>query len=144
MPPELERFGSRARHIPPVANYAEFLPFLRSLGWWVGLAPLEDNIFNRCKADTKWVEYSLAGTAVVASDLPVYHRACDGGAGKLASGAEQWSTAIKESVGNPAGRTRMVEAAQNKLRRLYSHSRLREQVIKVFEEASYISAKTIR
>lgn len=136
MPSPLERFGSRVRHVPPVADYSEFLPFLRSLGWWVGLAPLEDNIFNRCKADTKWVEYSLAGAAVVASALPVYHRACEHGAGILAATNSQWSQSIRKLVNEPQERTRMIDAAQRKLHEEYSHDRLRRQVIDVFEQAS--------
>ena len=140
MPPELERFGSRVRHITPVADYSEFLPFLRSLGWWVGLAPLEDNIFNRCKADTKWVEYSLAGMAVVASDLPVYHRACADGAGILAASGSDWRDAVQTLVTAPKERTSMIAAAQKKLHERYSHERLRQQVLSVFEQASAIRA----
>lgn len=142
MPAELERFGSRARHIPPVAEYAEFVPFLRSLGWWIGLAPLEDNSFNRCKADTKWVEYSAAGMAVVASDLPVYHRACADGAGILATSASDWKDAVHRLVHRPDERQRMIDAAQLKLRDHYGHARLREQVIAVFEQAAEIAAKS--
>ena len=139
MPPELERFGSRTRHLPPVADYAEFVPYLRSLGWWIGLAPLEDNAFNRCKADTKWVEYSMAGMAVVASDLPVYHRACADGAGILACSTSEWSDAVIRLVYDPQARQMMIETAQEKLRHSYSHERLREQVIAVFEQASAIA-----
>ncbi len=141
MPSELERFGSRVRHLPPVADYAEFLPFLRSLGWWVGLAPLEDNVFNRCKADTKWVEYSLAGMAVVASDLPVYHRACADGAGILAGAPDDWSNAVRKLLHEPRARQTMIDTAQKKLRETYSHERLREQVLAVFEQASTIAGK---
>jgi hypothetical protein len=132
MPAELDRFGSRARHIPTVADYTQFLPFLRSLGWWVGLAPLEDNSFNRCKADTKWVEYSLAGMAVVASDLPVYHRACADGAGILASSHVQWSDALQQLIYRPNVRQRMVQASQAKLRQAYTHEKLRAQVLHLF------------
>ena len=135
MPVELEPFKERVRHIASVAEYSDFLPFLRSLGWWVGLAPLEDNIFNRCKADTKWVEYSLAGIAVVASDLPVYHRACSGGTGISAGSASQWSDAIRKLVCEPQLRASMIAAAQAKLREEYTHERLRQQVIRVFDEA---------
>jgi hypothetical protein len=141
MPAELERFGSRVRHIPPVADYAQFLPFLRSLGWWVGLAPLEDNVFNRCKADTKWVEYSLAGMAVVASDLPVYHRACAEGAGILAGTNLDWNQSIQALLDQPKHRTRMIETAQKKLRDAYTHESLRKQVLEVFEQAAATSGK---
>jgi glycosyltransferase involved in cell wall biosynthesis len=141
MPAELTRFGSRVRHIAAVAEYSEFLPFLRSLGWWVGLAPLEDNPFNRCKADTKWVEYSLAGMAVVASDLPVYHRACADGAGVLAQTSSHWREAIFSLIHEPQRRKSMIDAAQNKLRETYNHDRLREQVVRVFEQAGTIVRK---
>lgn len=142
MPAELERFGRRARHIPPVANYADFLPFLRSLGWWIGLAPLEDNSFNRCKADTKWVEYSLAGMAVVASDLPVYESACAGGTGILAGDLSEWSAAVDHLLKNPAVRSEMITAAHLKLRETYSHDQLRRQVLQVFEQAFRIAANS--
>ena len=140
MPPELSRFGSRARHLAPVADYRDFLPRLRSLGWWVGLAPLEDNQFNRCKADTKWVEYSMAGMAVVASDLPVYHRACDGGAGVLADATGAWADALEQMIYRPDFRSAMIERAQAKLSQRYTHECLRAQVMALFDRALEIAA----
>jgi hypothetical protein len=142
MPPELGRFAHRVRHLPPVADYAQFIPHLRSLGWWVGLAPLEDNPFNRCKADTKWVEYSIAGMAVVASELPVYHRACAGGGGLMAATTDQWVEAVLQLIYRPDQRAAMIDAAQTKLRNDYSHGRLRDQVCKIFTQALALAAKT--
>lgn len=135
MPPELAAFGPRVRHLPPVADYAEFRTHLRSLGWWVGLAPLEDNAFNRCKADTKWVEYSLAGMAVVASDVPVYDGACADGCGILAETSDQWVRGVADLLYNTDRRQLMVDAAQTKLLDRYSCRNLRAQVLHVFEEA---------
>lgn len=140
MPAELERFGTRVRHIAPVADYRDFLPFLRKLGWWVGLAPLEDNPFNRCKADTKWVEYSLAGIAVIASDLPVYHRACSGCAGMLATSNEEWVSAMRTLIEHPRLRETMIETAQGRLRETYSHEKLRRQVMGIFDQAFALAA----
>src|SRR5947209_2858188 len=108
---------------------------LRSLGWWVGLAPLEDNSFNRCKADTKWVEYSAAGIPVVASDLPVYHGAAAGGAAVLADTAKSWNEALLTLLRRPDLRRDQVAIAQEKLRRSYTHDRVRRQVTSVFEQA---------
>jgi hypothetical protein len=139
MPVELERFGRRVRHLAPVADYADFIPHLRSLGWWVGLAPLEDNPFNRCKADTKWVEYGLAGMAVVASDLPVYQRACADGAGLLCRTAEEWRDGMMSLIVRPDLRQRTIAAAQAKLASEYTHERLRRQVLGVIERAQAIS-----
>lgn len=135
MPAELTRFGRRVRHLPPVADYANFIPFLRSLGWWIGLAPLEDNAFNRCKADTKWVEYSLAGMAVMASDVPVYEPACSRGAAMPAGTREEWRDGLLELLYRPELRREMIRTAQQRLRESYTHSILRLQVMKVLEAA---------
>jgi glycosyltransferase involved in cell wall biosynthesis len=135
IPSELARFGRRVRHLPAVSDYADFIPHLRALGWWIGLAPLEDHIFNRCKADTKWVEYSLAGMAVVASDLPVYHRACADGAGLLAATNKDWREGLLKFLHSPKLRQESVRRAQEKLRESYTHDRLRDQVQKIFSEA---------
>lgn len=135
MPGQLAHYGRRVRHLPGIKNYSEFIPSLRSLGWWIGLAPLEDNPFNRCKADTKWVEYSLAGIAVVASNMPVYSRACANGAGILASSNSDWVNALLSLLHRPQLRSAMTEAAQEKLRESYTHECLRRQVLTVFETA---------
>lgn len=141
MPSELRRFGSRVRHLPAVVDYREFRTALRSLGWWVGLAPLEDNSFNRCKADTKWVEYTLGGIPVVASDLPVYHRACADGAGFLASDEREWAESILRLIYNPDEWSSVVAKAQQKLLADYSHRRLRHQVSGIFSKAVALAAE---
>ncbi len=135
MPGELERFGERVRHLPPIADYANFIPHMRSLGWWAGLAPLEDNAFNRCKADTKWVEYSLAGMAVVASDIVVYHRACAEGAGLLAGDTESWRNAMLKLLVEPQTRSSIISTAQRKLSDRYTTAQLRRQVLDIFGQA---------
>ena len=144
MPPELIRFGDRVRHISPVADYSDFVARLRSLGWWVGLAPLENNAFNLCKADTKWVEYSLAGMASVCSELPVYQRSCAGGAGILAGSRDAWVEALKALIYNPGLREGLIESAQRRLRELYTHDRLRAQVMNVFDRAFALRKGSIR
>ncbi len=128
IPGPLQRFDGRVRRIAGVAGYADFLAKMRTLGWWIGLAPLQDTTFNRCKADTKWVEYSSAGMAVVAADLPVYHRACGDGTGILASGTAEWARALDHLLTDPGRRLAMAAAARNKLRSQYSHAMLRRQV----------------
>lgn len=142
MPEEMKRFGSRVRHLPPVPDYSDFIPRLRTLGWWIGLAPLEDNPFNRCKADTKWVEYSLAGMAVIASNLPVYHSACREGAGLLAD-PPQWKEALLTLLYRPHLRAEMIRSAQARLQDSYTHEHLRRQVERVFEEAFARSSSRI-
>jgi glycosyltransferase involved in cell wall biosynthesis len=139
-PPEaLARFGDRVGHHPPTTNYVGFVSTLCSLGWWIGLAPLEDTPFNRCKADTKWVEYSHAGIPTIASDLPVYGRACADGAGLLVENGEHWYHAITTLLDDAELRGRLVERAQAKLVSVYNHAALERQLLGVFERARQLA-----
>ncbi|MEX0409746.1 glycosyltransferase [Aquibium sp. LZ166] len=131
MPYELSRFGPRVLHHPGFTDYGDFLTRMKILGWWIGLAPLEDNNFNRCKADTKWVEYTQAGCAVVASDLPVYARACAQGAGFLAGPPDEWLAKVKLLLDSSEIRTSIVARAQQKLATSYTDDMLRQQVMAI-------------
>jgi hypothetical protein len=77
--------------------------------------------------------------AVVASDLPVYQRACADGCGLLASSTDQWVRGVADLLYRPEARDAMIAAAQNKLRETYNREKLRAQVVSVFEQA--LSAK---
>lgn len=133
--PRLARFGARVAHHGPTESYASFIEKLNRLGWWAGLAPIEDNPFNRCKADTKWVEYSFAGLPTVAQALPVYDRACADGTGFQAGTQEEWTKALLDLVTKPALRRRVVEAAQAKLRESYAFAVMRRQLARIFAQA---------
>jgi glycosyltransferase involved in cell wall biosynthesis len=63
------------RRPPAVGNsYPAFATWLQSLGPYdVGVAPLVDVVFNRCKSDLKFQEYSAMGLATVAADLAAYN-----------------------------------------------------------------------
>ncbi|MEL6583957.1 MAG: glycosyltransferase, partial [Pseudomonadota bacterium] len=139
MPFELMRFGDRVRKLPFMKSYEEFTETLANLGWWVGLAPLVDNVFNGCKADTKWVEYASAGIPVVASNTPVYDYACQGGAGLMADGPAGWYQAINMLLDNHQMRADQTAKADAHLRANYSHQRLLAQVEHVFAAAQHLA-----
>lgn len=135
--PDMGPLSHRHRHHAPVGNYTAFIEKLASLGWWAGIAPLEDNDFNRCKADTKWVEYSFAGMPTVAAALPVYEAACSDGAGILAASPSQWRDALSALIGNGALRHDMVTKARSKLLARYTHDRLETQILAVIARARH-------
>ena len=45
----------------------------------VGLVPLKNTVFNRCKSDLKFLEYGAAGVLPVGSEMPAYVRLTQGG-----------------------------------------------------------------
>jgi glycosyltransferase involved in cell wall biosynthesis len=53
-------------------NYQEFLVTLYRRNWDIGLAPLLDTVYNRCKTDNKFREYGACGIAGIYSAIPPY------------------------------------------------------------------------
>jgi len=70
MCPESLRPYVREYH-PPVA-IADYPAKLASLDLDLALAPLEDNLFNRCKSNLRLLEYGACGFPVVCSDIAPY------------------------------------------------------------------------
>lgn len=131
-PSELERFGARVNVIPPVPDYQQFMAKFASLGWAIGICPLAATPFNAVKANTKWVEYTSIGAAVIATAGTVYDDCCSQGCGVLVTDDEDWYAAINMLLTDYAARLQQVGVAQEKLNQKYSIEALREQVMKIF------------
>ncbi len=135
-PVEMVAFEGRYLHHAGVADYESFVSHLCGLGWWVGIAPLADNPFNRCKIDTKWVEYTYAGIAVVATDLPVYERACVAGAGMRATSAEAWHAALGDLLRDGNLRQAQVRRARQHLQQRHAELARRQPILRILDEVT--------
>jgi glycosyltransferase involved in cell wall biosynthesis len=135
LPPSLEPFADRISTAPPIANYNRFLAEFAEYEWDIGICPLSPIEFNLMKANTKWVEYTSVGAAVVASRGTVYDESCADGCGILADGPGEWLKALEMLLQNGEERVKMVERAQEKLEREYCVGRLREQVLNIIDQA---------
>jgi hypothetical protein len=134
-PPELAQFHERVTRSPPVTNYGRFLEEFAKREWDIGICPLRPIHFNMMKANTKWVEYTSIGAAVVASADTVYNGCVSNGCGFLAKDIAEWLVAF-EMLLDPELRYARVKTAQYKLRQDYTINRLLEQVIDVFDDAT--------
>lgn len=132
MPAEMERFAERVTSHKVVSSYHEFLGQLKSLGWTIGLAPLIDAPFNRCKSATKFVEYTSAGVPLVASDNPVYRAAMPPGTGTLV-GDGQWYEALRRLLFDTELRQSYIRQAQAHCRSTYSIEAQKSQVLDVLD-----------
>ena len=105
--------------IPPctIHDYAVNLVRLRPD---ICLAPLDEHPFNSCKSAIKWQETSLAGAAVVASEVGPYKVIRHGIDGLLVSDPVEWETMIARLVENPQTRKELNEAAQARIREEFS------------------------
>jgi glycosyltransferase involved in cell wall biosynthesis len=67
----------------------------------IGLAPLKDSTFNRCKSDLKLKEYGAVGVPYVAQDIAPYrqfHKQSKGVGGLLASRPADWKEAMETII----------------------------------------------
>jgi glycosyltransferase involved in cell wall biosynthesis len=134
-PSVLDQFGNRVNVIGPVRDYASFMKKFASLDWDIGICPLADTKFNEVKANTKWVEYTSVGAAVIASRDTVYNDCCANGCGLLVESREHWRAALGALIENKSQRYELVKAAQGRLKREYSRDRLREQILTTLRHA---------
>lgn len=78
----------------------------------IGIVPLTNMPFNRCKSDIKGLEYAAAGVPFIASNLDAYiELQHDLGVGRIAKKAVNWTKHIKELSDY---KTRQEEAEHNR------------------------------
>lgn len=131
MPNSLKRFGDRVRSHSVKKSYSEFLSNLASLGWTIGLAPLNDEPFNHCKAPTKYIEYTACGIAVAASRIPVYEEAIPPDAGLLVE--NDWYEGLAYLLDNPKQREDYVLAARRHCENKFALDLLKTQLLTIVE-----------
>lgn len=135
IPTDLERFGDRVRRLPPVSDYEEFLDQFAARNWHIGLCPLTPTEFNLTKSNNKWVEYTSAGVAVVATAHMIYDECCADGCGILAADLDDWRAGLELLVTDDEARVALVERAQHKLETEYSIEQHWLQILEVFDAA---------
>ena len=74
---------------------------LHSMRLDLGIAPLRDTEFNRCKSRIKFYEYSVAGYPGAYSPTIYKSRNFDGKVGMICENEEQWYRAIKNYIEFP-------------------------------------------
>ena len=135
VPDKLLPYQDQITVVPPVSNYTEFLEKFASRKWDVGLCPLTPIKFNLMKANTKWVEYTASGIAVVASKGTAYDDVLDGECGILAASPQDWFVALDNLISDQDYTFNIKASAQKKLVNEFSQQRLVDQINEVLTTA---------
>lgn len=100
-----------------LVDYAAFAAYFSRQSCDLFIAPLRDNLFNRCKSALKFLEYSSLGVPGVYSRLAPYeHVVRHGENGFLAAGLDEWEAALTALIEQPELRRRLGRAAQDTVR----------------------------
>ncbi len=107
------------------ATYESYAQTLQRAAIDIGLAPLTDNPFNRCKSNIKWLEYSACGIAGIYANLPPYASCIDHGKTGLlvSSNPETWVDAISKLIDGPDYRATIARQARETVLSHYSVSK---------------------
>jgi hypothetical protein len=114
----------RVRHLPHVADYDTFLSKFVAEAFDLGLAPLPDDGFHRCKSNNKFREFAASGVAGLYSDMIVYNSwIAHGETGWLVpDGEAAWFAAIERAISQAGERARIAASAHQFARERFSQA----------------------
>ncbi len=100
-PKHLERVAM----LPATATFWEYPEYLSEQKWDIGIAPLVDSNFTRCKSHIKWLEYSMYKIPTVASRVYPYfmelegrETITDGETGLLCQTQTEWGQKLEQLI----------------------------------------------
>ena len=103
---EMPQWVTRIQPTPNAASsYPGFVNWIaQQRRWHIGIAPLADSPFNRCKSAIKTMDYAALGLAVVASDTAPFRDSLAAGPGGLlaVNAPEAWHAALARLTNDPA------------------------------------------
>lgn len=95
-------------------SYSHFKAFLATLDNTIGIIPLCESRFSRCKSAVKFLDFSLSGIPTVCSDVPPYNDSVSSGENGIlcANLEEDWCQAIRKLVLSAPLRTEIANTAR--------------------------------
>ncbi|MGB3298453.1 MAG: glycosyltransferase, partial [Phormidesmis sp.] len=127
MPKALMGLGNRTQSHQTDTDYAGFLNKLAQLGWGIGLAPLNNTEFNRCKAPTKYIEYTTCGIPTIASSGQVYDQFTSESQILIAR-PDEWAAKMQQLIDSEPLRASLVANGQAYCAQVFSLNALEAQI----------------
>jgi glycosyltransferase involved in cell wall biosynthesis len=96
--------------------FDEYYDKLNSLTIDIGICPLTDIYYNKCKSNVKWLEYSALKVPAVASKISTYGAIEHGKTGFLAKKYANWMSALSRLIESKELRDSIAQMGYNKVR----------------------------
>ena len=114
------------RIVPPPSasrSYPAFVDwFVRNGRWDIGMAPLLDSQFNRCKSAIKAMDYMGIGLSVVVSDVAPYEDVPSDAVTRVSNDPDAWYSAVAELVRDGHRRESCAKMGRRRFGELYTLS----------------------
>lgn len=117
-PPDELEFLSQVSWTPAKTyNYSSFSDYFQKQRADIFVAPIVDNLFNRCKSGIKFLEYTTLGAAGVFSNLEPYNSIITHGHdGFLANSEQEWIEYLSDLIENDQLRIKIAAQAQDTIK----------------------------
>ena len=141
--PELSKYEDRIkiRHVVGMPLH-EYRRFMKEQRFDIGLSPLQNNEFTKCKYFNKYIEYTVSGIAGVYSRVEPYTDVIkDRENGFLAYNTEEsWYQTICEAIDDETLRKSCVRAARGHLLNDFSQEKIVDRLLKDIPELISVNA----
>lgn len=105
--------------------------------WDIGIIPLLNTEFNKCKSELKYIEFAALGIPVIASDINVYSESIQNGVnGYLAGNEDEWVDKLSILIEDPILRNGMVNNARDDIMKNYNLKSRVNQWDNIFKRVS--------
>lgn len=116
------------------ARIDHYPKFLAGLDFDIGLAPLVDNLFNRCKSNLRWLEYSALGIPTVASNVGHFKQTLRNGQDALlADKPEDFAPLIQSLIDDAKARRALGRRAKDRVVRDFNVDTVAKHYAEVLE-----------
>lgn len=109
----------------------------RSLDIDIGISPLIDDYFNKCKTPIKWLEYGVLETPAVLSPTLYGDYVKSGKDGLIASSADEWFSAICKLVESKQLRRQIGKAARHTVEKNWDLEKHWQDFVKIYREVVF-------
>ncbi len=142
-PPPALRSLQQVRWTPfGIRSYPEFAAWFQTQSADIFIAPLVDNLFNRCKSPLKFFEYSALGAPGVFSRLDPYEGVIrHGHNGFLATTKSEWEECLRSLIEDETLRCRIAIEAQVTIKEHWLLSQNISRWIEAFQTAIRIGSR---
>jgi len=126
------------REFHPWCKFICYPDKLKLLNLDIGLCPLVDNRFNRCKSSLKWLDYSAVKAATIASHIPPYSPDIkDDETGILVGQDRQlWVDAMDELITNKKKRLKIAQNAYDDVRENHNANKKAKLWLDAYEKVA--------
>lgn len=130
-PKFMEKDKKNAIHIPYTNDYESYRQTMIERSWDIGLAPLKDSDFHKCKYFNKYVEYTTLGICGIYSNLQPFVFAVENEKNGILveNSIASWKAAIIKLAEDKKQRKQILETSQKHLKQQFSYESVAKNLV---------------